>query len=57
MAAVFSRNPCGCAMEGRPLGLVSQHITVLRDAGLVTTHRNGRHVIAQRTELGDHFCP
>jgi biotin operon repressor len=35
---------------------VSQHITVLRDAGLVTTHREGRHVIARRTELGDQFC-
>jgi DNA-binding transcriptional ArsR family regulator len=37
-------------------GAVSQHLTVLRDAGLVATHRDGRHVIAQRTELGDRFC-
>jgi biotin operon repressor len=35
---------------------VSQHITVLRDTGLVATHRHGRHVLAQRTELGDRFC-
>jgi DNA-binding transcriptional ArsR family regulator len=35
---------------------VSLHITVLRDAALVATHRDGRHVIAQRTELGDRFC-
>lgn len=35
---------------------VSQHIAVLRDAGLIGTHRDGRHLIAQRTELGDHFC-
>jgi len=35
---------------------VSQHITVLRDAGLIATHRDGRHTIAQRTELGDRFC-
>jgi DNA-binding transcriptional ArsR family regulator len=34
-------------------GAISQHITVLRDAGLVSTHRDGRHVIAQRSELGD----
>lgn len=36
---------------------VSQQIAVLRDAGLVATHRDGRHVFAQRTELGEHFCP
>lgn len=35
---------------------VSQHIAVLRDAGLVATHRDGRHVFAQRTELGDRLC-
>jgi biotin operon repressor len=35
---------------------ISQHITVLRDAGLVATHRAGRHVVAQRTELGDQLC-
>jgi biotin operon repressor len=35
---------------------ISQHITVLRDAGLITTHRDGRNVFAHRTELGDHFC-
>lgn len=36
---------------------VSQHITVLHDVGLVVAHRDGRHVFAQRTEMGDHFCP
>ena len=43
------------ALEVTP-SAVSQHITVLRDAGLIATHRDGRHVIAQRTELGDRFC-
>jgi biotin operon repressor len=43
------------ALEVTP-SAVSQHITVLRDAGLIATHRHGRHVLAQRTELGDHFC-
>ena len=36
---------------------VSQHFTVLRDAALVATHRAGRHVVAQRTEWGNHICP
>ncbi len=35
---------------------VSQHIAILRDAGLIATHRDGRYLIAQRTELGDGFC-
>ena len=43
------------AVEVTP-SAVSQHIAVLRDAGLVATHRNGRHLIAQRTELGDKVC-
>jgi DNA-binding transcriptional ArsR family regulator len=43
------------AVEVTP-SAVSQHIAVLRDAGLIATHRDGRHVIAQRTELGDRFC-
>ncbi len=34
---------------------VSQQIAILRDAGLVATHRTGRHLIARRTELGDRF--
>ena len=33
-----------------------QKHAVLRDAGLVTTHRDGRHVIAQRSRLGDDIC-
>ena len=43
------------AIEVTP-SAVSQHIAILRDAGLVATHRNGRHLIAQRTELGDKVC-
>jgi DNA-binding transcriptional ArsR family regulator len=35
---------------------ISQHIAILRDAGLVATHRDGRYLIAQRTELGDKVC-
>lgn len=34
-------------------GAVSQHLGVLRDAGLVTGHRVGRHVRYGRTSLGD----
>jgi DNA-binding transcriptional ArsR family regulator len=34
-------------------GAVSQHITALRAAGLVATHRDGRHIICRRTALGD----
>ncbi len=43
------------ALEVTP-SAVSQHIAVLRDAGLIATHRDGRHVFAQRTELGDQVC-
>ncbi|WCB91743.1 hypothetical protein DSM104299_00419 [Baekduia alba] len=32
---------------------ISQHIAPLRDAGLVTTYRDGRHVMCRRTELAD----
>jgi DNA-binding transcriptional ArsR family regulator len=34
-------------------GAISQHVASLRDAGLVATHRDGRHVICRRTELAD----
>lgn len=34
-------------------GGVSQHLTVLRDAGLVTSSRAGRFVLYQRTQAGD----
>lgn len=34
-------------------GAVSQHVAALRDAGLVTTHRDGRHVICRRTSLAE----
>ena len=43
------------ALEVTP-SAVSQHIAVLRNAGLIATHRDGRHMIVQRTELGDRFC-
>ncbi|WP_432419756.1 ArsR family transcriptional regulator [Baekduia alba] len=32
---------------------ISQHIATLRDAGLVRTYRDGRHVMCCRTELAD----
>lgn len=38
---------------GVTAGAVSQHIAALRAAGLVATHRDGRHVICRRTALGD----
>jgi DNA-binding transcriptional ArsR family regulator len=37
-------------------GGVSQHLGVLRRAGLVTGRRDGRRVIYQRTEQGDSLC-
>lgn len=38
---------------GITAGAVSQHVALLRAAGLVATHRDGRHVICRRTALGD----
>lgn len=35
-----------------PNSTVSEHLTVLRDAGLVTTHRTGRYLQHTRTPLG-----
>lgn len=32
---------------------VSQHVAALHDAGLVETHRDGRHVVTRRTALAD----
>jgi DNA-binding transcriptional ArsR family regulator len=34
-------------------GGVSQHVTALRDAGLVTPHRTGRYVLYARTHAGE----
>lgn len=34
-------------------GAVSQHLTALRSAGLLTTHRRGREVLYLRTPLAD----
>lgn len=37
---------------------VSQHLTALRDAGLVTAHRAGRSVLYARTSVADALiCP
>lgn len=39
-------------------GAVSQHLTVLADAGLVTRRRLGREVVYRRTPVGDSLvCP
>jgi DNA-binding transcriptional ArsR family regulator len=38
---------------GVSAGAISHQIKALRAAGLVTTHRDGRHIIARRTTLGD----
>jgi DNA-binding transcriptional ArsR family regulator len=40
---------------GLTTGGVSQHLTALRAAGLVTPNRNGRHVLYVRTALADHL--
>jgi DNA-binding transcriptional ArsR family regulator len=34
-------------------GAVSQHVTALREAGLLVSHRNGRQVLCRRTGLAD----
>ncbi|MFD8087824.1 hypothetical protein ACFV4F_39755 [Kitasatospora sp. NPDC059722] len=34
-------------------GGVSQHLTTLRTAGLLTAHRTGRHVLYARTEAAE----
>ena len=34
-------------------GAISQHVRALRDAGLLSTHRDRRHVICRRTGLAD----
>jgi DNA-binding transcriptional ArsR family regulator len=34
-------------------GAVSQHVASLRDAGLVATRRDQRHVVCRRTDLAD----
>jgi ArsR family transcriptional regulator len=47
LSAAFEGRACGCELEG-PLGLsqptVSHHLKVLREAGLVTSEREGRWV-------------
>ncbi|MER5813318.1 helix-turn-helix domain-containing protein [Streptomyces sp. NPDC002033] len=41
------------ARTGLSPGAVSQHLGVLREAGLVTSHRYGREVHYTTSELGD----
>lgn len=38
---------------GLSAGGTSQHLTALRDAGLVSAHRTGRHVLYARTEIAE----
>jgi DNA-binding transcriptional ArsR family regulator len=38
---------------GVSAGAISQQVKALRAAGLVTSHRDGRHIICRRTALGD----
>nr|BFE79594.1 hypothetical protein GCM10020093_021950 [Planobispora longispora] len=38
---------------GMSMGGVSQHLTALRDAGLVSAHRSGRYVLYARSEAGE----
>ena len=41
---------------GVSAGGVSDHLKVLREAGLITSRREGRLVIYARTEKGDALC-
>ncbi|MCO5993395.1 ArsR/SmtB family transcription factor [Actinoallomurus rhizosphaericola] len=38
---------------GMTAGAVSQHLTALRSAGLVGSHRTGRYVLYTRTSTGE----
>ncbi|MEV4256487.1 helix-turn-helix domain-containing protein, partial [Spirillospora sp. NPDC049652] len=38
---------------GLSAGGTSQHLTALRDAGLVSAHRTGRYVLYARTEIAE----
>jgi ArsR family transcriptional regulator len=57
LAAAPDGSACGCELES-PLGLsqptVSHHLRILREAGLVTGHREGRwvhyQVVSQRLD-------
>jgi DNA-binding transcriptional ArsR family regulator len=35
---------------------LSQHVTAVRDGGLVATQWSGRHVLCPRTDLGDRLA-
>ncbi|WP_026416298.1 ArsR/SmtB family transcription factor [Actinomadura oligospora] len=37
-------------------GAISQHLSVLRDGGLVTSRRTGREVFYERSQVGDTLC-
>jgi DNA-binding transcriptional ArsR family regulator len=39
-------------LDASPAG-ISEHLAVLRDAGLVRAHRDGRRVLYARTDAGD----
>lgn len=41
------------ARTGLSAGGVSEHLTALRDAGLVSAHRSGRYVLYARTEVAE----
>lgn len=43
-------------VTGYPAPSVHDHLTVLRDAGLVDKRRSGRSVLYWRTPAGDHLC-
>ena len=52
---------CVCHLEaylGTRQALLSQHLMILRDAGLVTTHRDGRHIFYRlaNPDLYDALC-
>jgi DNA-binding IclR family transcriptional regulator len=40
------------ARTGIPVSSVSEHLAILRGAGLVSTTRTGRYLVHQRTALG-----
>ncbi len=61
LLAIAREEVCVCHIEailGVRQATISQHLMILRDAGLVTTHRDGRHIFYRlaNPDLYDALC-